>query len=596
MYSLTLTESYCPAQTDQPLLNLTVGDVLRAAAAKTPDAPALHEADADGILRRHWTYAELLAASERLAHALLTRYRPGERIAVWAPNIPEWIIAEFGFAMAGIVLVTVNPGYQPRELKYVLEQSRAVGLLLVKEHRGNQLAKIAADEVADIPAIREVIDMEDHAALFREAGATGSLPEVDPRDAVQIQYTSGTTGFPKGVVLHHYGLTNNARHAFARIGLDDGGTVVLYLPLFHTAGCGCYVMGSVQCGRKIVLMRHFDAQIANALIESERAIIFGGVPTMIVAMLEADAVFPRDFSSVQVINSGAALASPELIRQACDRLGCGFSNVYGQTESSPLLTMSRPNDPFEDLCETVGQPMPHTELSIRDPATNTIVPLATVGEICARAYSLMLGYNDDPEATARTIDLEGWLHTGDLGTMDSRGFVKVTGRVKEMIIRGGENLFPAEIENILLEHPDVAEVAVVGVPDPRMGEAVAAFVRMAAGASLDPTGLIAHCRANIAAHKTPTHWIEVAEFPLTGSGKVQKFVLRDRWVAEDSANDVLPPAGLPRRPTRRGSYPNYRGSRRPERRVMEPRRARCRARRGGAGRLRYRSRSGIRRA
>ena len=535
MYSLTLTESYCPAQTDQPLEDRTVGDVLRLAAARTPDAPALHEADDDGVLRRHWTYAELLADSERLAHALLTRYQPGERIAVWAPNIPEWVIAEFGFALAGIVLVTVNPGYQPRELKYVLEQSRAVGLFLIAQHRGNQLAKIAAEVVAELPAIREVVDMDDHLALFREAGPLGELPKVDPRDAVQIQYTSGTTGFPKGVVLHHHGLTNNARHAFARIGLDDGGTMVLHQPLFHTGGCGYYVLGSVQCSRKIVLMRQFDAQIANALIESERALLFGGVPTMIVAMLEADAIVPRDFSSVQAIGSGAALASPELIRQACGRLGCGFFNVYGQTESSPLLTMSRPTDPFEDLCETVGQPISHTELSIRDPATNAVVPLDTVGEICARAYSVMLGYNDNPEATAAAIDTEGWLHTGDLGTMDSRGFVKVTGRVKEMIIRGGENLFPAEIENILLEHGDVAEVAVVGVPDARMGEAVAAFVRMAAGTALDPTALIAHCRTNIAAHKTPTHWIAVAEFPLTGSGKVQKFALRDAWVAGEFA-------------------------------------------------------------
>jgi fatty-acyl-CoA synthase len=214
-----------------------------------------------------------------------------------------------------------------------------------------------------------------------------------------------------------------------------------------------------------------------------------------------------------------------------ERYGCGFSTVYGQTEASPLLTVIRPSDPFDDQCSTIGQPVPHTEISIRDPATNDVMPLDTVGEICARAYSIMLGYNDDPQATAKTVDAQGWLHTGDLGMMDSRGFVKITGRVKDMIIRGGENLFPAEIENVLLEHPAIAEVAVVGVPDERMGEAVAAFVRMAAGASFDPPMLVAHCRSNIAAQKTPTHWIEVSEWPLTGSGKIQKFALRDRWVA-----------------------------------------------------------------
>ena len=530
MYSLTLTESYCPAQADQALEDLTVGDVLRRAAARSPDAPALHEADADGILRRHWTYAELFADSERLAHALLTRYQPGERIAVWAPNIPEWVIAEFALAMAGLVLVTVNPGYQPRELKYVLEQSRAVGLFLIGEYRGNPMAKIAAEVVAAIPAIREVIDMEDHAALYREAGPLGALPEVHPRDPVQIQYTSGTTGFPKGVVLHHHGVTNNARHFYARLGGQVGETVLSIMPLFHTAGCGITTLGAVQFGWRIILPKQFDGAVANALVEREAINLIMCVPTMLIMMLEADAAHPRDLSSVRVAAAGGAMVPPELIRRVTERYGCGFSTVYGQTETSPLLTVTRPSDPFADICESIGQPVAQTEISIRDPKTNAVVSLDTVGEICARAYSVMLGYNDDPEATARTIDAEGWLHTGDLGTMDSRGFVKITGRVKEMIIRGGENLFPAEIENILLEHPYVAEVAVVGVPDVRLGEAVAAFVRVAAGARFDPGTLIAHCRANIAAHKTPTHWIEVAEFPLTGSGKIQKFVLRDRWV------------------------------------------------------------------
>ncbi len=531
MYALQLTESYCPAQSDQDLAESTVGSILRDAAARTPDAPALDEVDADGLLARHWTYAELMADSERLAHALLTRYQPGERIAVWAPNIPEWVIAEFALGLAGLTLVTVNPGYQPRELKYVLEQSRAVGLLLIKEFRGNPMARIAAEVTADIPAIREVVDMNNHAALFREAGPLGPLPTVNPRDEVQIQYTSGTTGFPKGVVLHHHGITNNARHSFARQGIVQEAPVLVIMPLFHTGGCGIAVLGSVQFGRRMILMRQFEPQCANALIESEGVIGMMGVPTMLLAMLEADAAQPRDFTSVKFAGSGGSMVPPELIRRVTERLSCGFYTVYGQTETSPLLTQTRTSDPLDDVLHTVGQVMPQTELSIRDPATNSVVPVGSVGEICARAYSLMLGYNDDPEATAKTIDAEGWLHTGDLGTMDSRGFVKVTGRVKEMIIRGGENLFPAEIENVLLEHADVAEVAVVGVPDPKFGEAVAAFVRLSGGASLDPAALVAHCRANMAAQKTPTHWIEVSEWPLTGSGKIQKFALRDQWVA-----------------------------------------------------------------
>lgn len=538
MYALCLSESYCPAQTDGDLRDTTVGSVLREAAVRNPDAPALQGADAEGQLGRIWTYAELLADSERLAHALLTRYRPGERIAVWAPNSPAWVVAEFALDLAGLVLVTVNPGYQARELRYVLEQSRAVGLFLVPTYRGNPLAKIAQEVVAALPALREVVDLHDEAALFRAAGPQGPLPQVHPRDPAQIQYTSGTTGFPKGVILHHHGLTNNARLSWERAELGTGCAVILTMPLFHTAGCAHFVLGCVQLGHKIVTIPQFDPQLANALIESERAIIFGGVPTMIVAQLEADTVIRRDFSGVRATISGAAIVAPELIRQVIDRLGCGLINYYGQTEASPLLTALRTTDPFEYALTSVGQPLPHTELSIRDAATNAVLPIDSVGEICARGYSVMSGYNDDPAATARAIDAEGWLHTGDLGTMDSRGFVRITGRVKDMIIRGGENLFPAEIENVLLEHPDVAEVACVGVPDARMGEAVAAFVRLVAGARFDHTALVAHCRATIAAQKTPTHWIEMTEWPLTGSGKIQKFILRERWVVD---NPVSPP-------------------------------------------------------
>ncbi len=531
MYALNLAESYCPAQTDEELRDTTVGGVLRAAAAKTPKAPALRETDAAGILRRHWTYAELLADSDRLAHALLTRYRAGERVAVWAPNIPEWVIAEFALALAGLTLVTINPGYQPRELRYVLEQSRAAGLFLIGEHRGNPMAKIAAEVVSDMPAIREVIDLEDHAALYREAGALGALPVVAPLDPAQIQYTSGTTGFPKGVVLHHRGLTNNARHYMAMMKMRPGETVLAIMPLFHTAGCSMTVLGAVQQGCRLVLPRQFDGAVAIRLVEEERVNGVMGVPTMFIMMLEADAAQPCDLGSVRIAAAGGSMVPPELIRRITARFGCQFSTVYGQTECCPLITVARPDDPFEDLCETIGQPVPQTEVAIRNPETGEVVPTGVVGEITARSYAVMLGYNDDPEATARAIDAEGWLHTGDLGTMDARGFVKITGRVKDMIIRGGENLFPAEIENVLLEHPAVAEVAVVGVPDERMGEAAAAFVRVAAGAAFDPAALVAHCRANLAAQKTPTHWHAVSEWPLTGSGKIQKFVLRDQWVA-----------------------------------------------------------------
>ncbi len=527
---MSLTGSYWPADTSEPVLETTVGGLLRDAASRWPDAVALVEADMDCVLRRRWTYATLLADAERLAVALASRYAPGERICVWAPNVPEWVILEYAAGLAGLTLVTANPAYRPRELKFVLEQSRASGLFLVPEYRGNPMAEIAAEVAAEIQTLREVVDMTDAAALFARGAAERPLPEVKAEDPAQVQYTSGTTGFPKGALLHHRGLTNNARMAFNRALVREGETVLNFMPMFHTSGCAFLTLGSVQFGCRMIIAKLFDPPRLLDLMQSERVELLLGVPTMLVGLCEAQAASPRDLASVRIAISGGAMVPPELIRRVRQLFGCDFETVYGQTESSPIVTQIKATDSFEDSSETVGQPSVQTEISIRDPGTNTVVPVGEIGEICARGYCVMLGYNDNPKATADAIDQDRWLHTGDLGTMDARGYVRVTGRVKEMIIRGGENLFPAEIENILLEHPDVVEVAVVGVPDERWGEVVACFVRLAPGAALDEGALRAHCRAHIAPQKTPAHWIAVTEWPLTGSGKIQKFVLRDRFV------------------------------------------------------------------
>ena len=531
MYRVSLAKSYFPAQADDEILETTVGGVLRAQAEKTPGAGALVEAGIDGRIGRAWTYAELLADAEKLACALVSRYRPGERIAVWAPNVPEWVLLEYAAGLAGLTLVTANPAYRPRELKYVLEQSRAVGLFMVREYRGSSMAEIAAQVTPEIAAIREVVDMEDPRALFAGHDPATALPNVRPGDPVQIQYTSGTTGFPKGAVLHHRGVTNNARLHFSRLKANPGETTINFMPLFHTAGCGLATLGAVQFGCRMILAKFFDPGKMLAVIEGEKVANMLGVPTMLVALCEAQSQQPRDLSSLRIASSGGSMVPPELVRRVRALFSCEFQTVYGQTETSPILTQARSEDSIEDICETIGQALPQTELSIRDPGANTIMPIGAVGEICARGYCLMLGYNDNPEANAKTIDAEGWLHTGDLGTMDARGYLKITGRVKEMIIRGGENLFPAEIENALLEHPDVAETAIVGAPDARWGEIVVCFLRLKAGARLDKATLIAHCRERIAPQKTPARWIEVSEWPLTGSGKIQKFVLRDRFVA-----------------------------------------------------------------
>lgn len=530
MYQVQLTESWFPAQTDDVVLDTTVGGILRERAALSPNAEALVE-DAGNYIGRRWTYAQLLNDSERLARALLTRYSPGERIAVWAPNIPEWVIIEFAAAFAGLTLVTANPANKARELRYVLEQSRSVGLFLVREYRGNQMAEIAADVARDVSAIREVVDLEDHVALFQGADTPVIFPDVKPDDPAQVQYTSGTTGFPKGAVLHHRGLTNNARMVAKRRQAAEGDTMLNFMPMFHTSGCAINTLGCVQNGGRHIISKIFDPNRALEVIEQERVVSSAGVPTMLIAMLEAQAARPRDVSSWKVSGSGGSMVPPELVRQVRAVFGCDFGTVYGQTETSPVLTQTRHDESLEDLCETVGQPLPQIEISIRDPQTNAVAPLNTIGEVCSRGYCNMIGYNDNPKATRETIDPDGWLHTGDLGTMDARGYVRITGRVKEMIIRGGENLFPAEIENVVVEHPAVAECAVVGLPDERWGEIVACFVRLAAGHALDKAALVSHCRERMSGPKTPARWFVVEDWPLTGSGKIQKFVLRDRAVA-----------------------------------------------------------------
>jgi fatty-acyl-CoA synthase len=531
MYDLALSNSYFPAQRDLPVLETTVGGALREQAARTPDAPALIEAGLAGECGRRWTFGELLGDAERLACSLLSRFAPGERICVWAPNAPEWVILEYAAALAGLTLVTANPAYQERELRFVLEQSGASGLFLVREHRGNPMAAIAARAVAGNARLRAVIDLEDHDALFARDESGVAYPHVSPGDAAQIQYTSGTTGFPKGATISHRGLTNNARFHYALSGVAEAGTTLNFMPLFHTASCGLMVLGAAQFGCSMILARQFEPAAMLDIVERHRVDMVMGVPTMFAGLLEAQRARPRALGSVRSAVIGGATVPAELIRQVRDVLGWDLLTVYGQTESSPLLTQVRIDDPGEVRGTSVGQAFPQTEISIRDSRTNEVVGLGTVGEICTRGYAVMIGYNDDPEATAQAIDVEGWLHTGDLGTIDARGYVAVTGRVKDMIIRGGENLFPAEIEGVILEHPSVAEAAVVGTPDHHWGEIAVAFVRVIAAATIDEAALTAHCRDRIAPHKIPSRWIAIGEWPLTGSGKIQKFVLRERLEA-----------------------------------------------------------------
>ncbi|MGA2306074.1 MAG: AMP-binding protein [Acidimicrobiales bacterium] len=527
---MDLSVSHWPAENSSAVAETTVGGVLRAAAAAAADQVALVAGLPDPALRRRWTYAELLERSERVARALAARFAPGERVALWAPNIPEWVILEFGAALAGLVLVTVNPAYRPAELAFVLNRSGAAGIFLVPEFRSPMAAFL--DEVRpEVPGLRETVLFTEWDDFVASADSSTPLPDVRPDDLVQIQYTSGTTGAPKGAELHHRGLTNNARFCFERLGIAPGEVYVNPMPLFHTAGCALGVLGAVQSQVVHVPVLAFDPAVVLEILESERSNVLIGVPTMLLALLEHPDIACRDLSALRCAVSGGSPVPAELVRRVEHRFGVRFSIVFGTTECSPLMTQTRLEDNENDRAETLGQPLPQTEVKVADLDTGDAVAVGKVGELCARGYLVMHGYHQAPEATAAALDADGWYHTGDLASMDGRGYLRIEGRVKDMIIRGGENIYPREIEDALFTHPGVAEAAVVGIPDPTWGEVVAAFVR--------PTGdeptpseqdLRDYCREWLAPYKTPQHWVFVNAFPLTASGKIQKFKLRESFV------------------------------------------------------------------
>jgi fatty-acyl-CoA synthase len=532
------TSHWVPDGSGPPLrAHITVGDALREVAAAVPDRTALVEGAPDPAARRRWSYAELLGDAERCARALSRRFEPGERLAIWAHNLPEWLIVEYGAALAGITLVTVNPSYQPDELAYVLGQSGAAGLITVPEVRGNPLLGHLDAVRPRLPELREVLRLDELDELLAEADPGGpaaevELPEVGPDDPAQIQYTSGTTGFPKGALLRHAGIVDNAAIWSERIGVPDGASWISPMPMFHTGGCVLGALGSLSRRATLVLMHAFDPALMLELVESERAWFLAGVPTMLIAAMDHPDAQRRDLSSLHHVLSGGAQVPEALVRRIEDTLGVDFTIVYGQTECSPALTNTLPSDTPEDKGTTVGPPLAHTEIRIVDPSSLETVPIGETGELWARGYCTMLGYWDKPDETAETLLADGWLRTGDLATMDERGYCRIVGRLKDMIIRGGENLFPAEIEEILYRHPAVAEAAVVGLPDETWGEIVAAFIRPAdPGDPPTVAELRAHLRAHLSPQKTPAVWFSVDGFPLTGSGKIQKFSIREAWEA-----------------------------------------------------------------
>ena len=528
-----LTTSYWPADKSVPILERTVGEILREAAASVSEQIALVTGTPQMADRRHWTYAQMLEESERVARALLSRFQPGERVAVWAPGLAEWVLLEFGAALAGVVLVSVNPAFRPKELAYVLQQSGASGIFLVPEFRSNQMAASLEQIRPNLPRLREVISFPDWGDFLASGSPTAQLPLVSPDDAAQIQYTSGTTGFPKGALLHHRGIVNNARFCAQRLGVHPGAIWLNPMPLFHTAGCVLGVLGAVLSHATQIPVLTFEPGLVLDLIERERVSVTVTVPTMLIALMEHPDFGRRDLSSLQAVLSGGTLVPAELVRRVESTLGVTLSIVFGTTECSPGLTQTWPADSPEDKATTIGQPLPQTEVKIADLMSGEPMPVGSKGELCARGYMVMKGYYEMPEATAAAIDSEGWYHTGDLASMDERGYCRVEGRLKDMIIRGGENIYPREIEDVLSAHPAVAEAAVIGVPDEKYGEVIAAFVRPISGHIPSEEELVTFCRHQLAPFKTPRYWVFMDALPLTDSGKIKKIVLRDRFVRDE---------------------------------------------------------------
>jgi acyl-CoA synthetase (AMP-forming)/AMP-acid ligase II len=540
-----LVESYWPMTTTTPLLEATAGDVLRAAAAAEPDRLALVEVGPaddsliEGVVagERTWTYAALLAEAEQAAQWLLTQFSPGERVAVWAPNLPEWVVLQYATGLAGLILVPINPALRAAELAYALGQSGAAGLVHLDAFRGTDMAATVREVLPGLPGVRVTLSFRQWNDVVRGFdGAERALPLVRPGDPAQVQYTSGTTGFPKGAVLHHRGLVANAYLVHRRAEFPMGGTWLTALPLFHTAGCGMSVLGTATSMGTLVLGRFFEPTMLLHAAERWSADFIGGVPAMMGAFLQHPELESFDLSALKVVASGGDTVPAAMVRAAEERMGARFSTVYGQTELSPIVTQTSPSDSEQEKAQTAGRPLDHVEVKVVDPGTGATVACGATGEICARGYQVMAGYLDMPDATAETIDADGWVHTGDLGAMDERGFVRITGRIKDMIIRGGENIYPAEIEAALVEHPGVLGALVVGLASPEWGETVAAVIRAADGAEAPTSSeLHDHVRARLAPHKTPKHWFRAEEFPANAMGKIQKFRVKDAIVAGELA-------------------------------------------------------------
>lgn len=516
--------------------DVTIGDLLREAAQISGNHIALVDGVPDPALRRRWTYTELLEAAEQVAYALLARFNPGDRIAVFSPNCPEWVMLQYGTALAGMVLVPANPAYREAELTAMLQDCGAVALFHADSWRDSDISAMTASIRETALPDLAVFSFLHWDAFLASADTSIPMPLVQPGDPVMIQFTSGTTGRPKGAILHHR-LSNPPRYVVDRCKFPDRGVWLNSMPMYHIGGSSVSLLGTLSRHGTFVQMREWDPVVAMTLIEAERCCGMLLVPTMIVAMLDHPDFETYDLSSIDFILSGASAVPPALLEQLTERVGCALLISFGMTESGgPTCNTAIGDGPYE-LGNTLGRALPNVQIEIRDPETCEKLPVGTMGEMWFKGYQIMLGYYGREEETRAAITPDGWLRSGDLGKIDERGYVSITGRLKDMIIRGGMNVYPREIEDALFEHPFVAQAAVIGIPDDKWGEIVLAVVQAADGQELSFEELFQHCRQRLAKFKVPSLWCKADSFPVNPTGKIQKFVLAD-WVREGRLTPV----------------------------------------------------------
>jgi fatty-acyl-CoA synthase len=532
---MTAALSYAHGTGDLPLLGDTIGDNFRATATRLPE----HEALVDCPSGRRWKYRELAAWADRVARGLLALgVSKGDRVGIWSPNCPEWVAVQYGAALVGAVLVNINPAYRSYELQYVLDQAGVRLLLSAVRHRTSDYRAMVNEVRPHLGGLEEVVYIGDPSwDSFEAAGDAVHSAELERvaaglscDDPINIQYTSGTTGFPKGATLSHHNILNNGYFVAEQLRYEEADRVCLPVPFYHCFGMVMGNLGATTHGSTIVIPApSFDPVATLGAVEKEQCSSLFGVPTMFISELAVESFSSFDLTSLRTgLMAGAPCPIEVMKRVQTDMHMREVGIAYGMTETSPVSTQTRHDDDLERRTATVGRPMPHVEVKIVDPETGLTVPVGTPGEFCTRGYSVMLGYWKEPERTAEAVDAARWMHTGDLALMRPDGYLNIVGRIKDLVIRGGENIYPREVEEFLYTHPDVEDVSVVGVPDARYGEELVAWIRIRPGAPpLDAEALKTFCEGRIARHKIPRYVRVSDEFPMTVTGKVRKVEMRE---------------------------------------------------------------------